>query len=179
MKGVSSMGKQRRQEILRLLTEGREPITGTQLAKYFAVSRQVIVQDIAILRAQGADIFATSQGYLFGQPHRVTTITKRLACCHSPAQTRAELMAIVTAGCRVIDVIVDHSLYGEIRGLLLLETKADVESFIWRYEKQTAQLLSTLTGGVHLHTIEAVDPGAFVETESKLQDLGFLLVEGD
>ena len=77
-----------------------------------------------------------------------------------------------------MDVIVEHPLYGEIRGLLLLETEADVEDFIERYNNQEALLLSTLTGGVHLHTIEADDPAVFQEVEGRLRELGFLLEEG-
>jgi len=173
------VGNQRREEILSLLTKSKKPVTGSYLARHFGVSRQVIVQDIALLRARGLDIVATSQGYMFGQAHDRPTVTRRLACRHTPRETRAELLAIVQAGCRVVDVIVEHPLYGEIRGLLLLETEADVEEFIERYQSQGAQLLLTLTGGVHLHTIEADNPAVFEKVEDGLRELGFLLEEGE
>lgn len=173
------MGCQRREGILSLLAKSRKPVTGSYLARHFGVSRQVIVQDIALLRARGLDIMATAQGYIFGQARNRSTVTRRIACCHTPEETRAELLAIVQGGCRVVDVIVEHPLYGEIRGLLLLETEADVEEFIERYKNQEAQLLSTLTGGVHLHTIEADAPAVFAKVEGRLRDLGLLLEEGE
>jgi len=166
---------ERRAALLALLKEHQRPITGTELAQRFGVSRQVIVQDIALLRAQGADIVATSRGYLYREGGTHRSVSRRLACRHSPAETRAELLAMVEAGCRVVDVIVEHPLYGEIRGLLLLETAADVEDFIRRFEAQRAQLLSSLTGGVHLHTLEAASPAAFERAEKALHRLGILL----
>ncbi|MFY9499910.1 MAG: transcription repressor NadR [bacterium] len=173
------MGSQRREGILSLLAKSKKPVTGSYLARHFGVSRQVIVQDIALLRARGLDIVATAQGYIFGQAQKRSTATRRLACRHAPGETRSELLALVQAGCLVVDVIVEHPLYGEIRGLLLLETEADVEDFIERYNNQEALLLSTLTGGVHLHTIEADDPAVFQEVEGRLRELGFLLEEGE
>ncbi|MDI3538174.1 MAG: uncharacterized protein PWP12_327 [Bacillota bacterium] len=169
------MTHERRAALLALLKERRRPVTGAELAQRFGVSRQVIVQDIALLRAQGADIVATSQGYLYGEGGTLRAVSRRLACRHSPAETRAELMAMVEAGCRVVDVIVEHPLYGEIRGLLLLETAADVEEFVSRLETQGAQLLSSLTGGVHLHTVEAATPAALERAEKALRRLGILL----
>ena len=155
--GGDYVGSQRREGILSLLAKSKKPVTGSYLARHFGVSRQVIVQDIALLRARGLDIVATAQGYIFGQAQKRSTATRRLACRHAPGETRSELLALVQAGCRVVDVIVEHPVRGN-QGLLLLETEADVEDFIERYNNQEALLLSTLTGGVHLHTIEADDP---------------------
>lgn len=165
----------RRLALLQLLRERRQPVTGTELAQRFGVSRQVIVQDIALLRAQGADIVATSQGYLYGEAGTAPVVSRRLACRHTAAETRRELLTMVDSGCRVIDVIVEHPLYGEIRGLLLLSTPADVEEFVRRYEAQGAQLLSSLTGGVHLHTLEAPTPAALERAEKALRRQGILL----
>jgi len=169
------MGADRRLALLQLLRERRRPVTGAELAQRFGVSRQVIVQDIALLRAQGADIVATAQGYLYGEASAPAVVSRRLACRHTAQQTRAELLSMVKAGCRVVDVIVEHPLYGEIRGLLLLRTAADVEEFVRRYESQGAQLLSSLTGGVHLHTLEAAMPAALERAEKELKRLGILL----
>lgn len=169
------MSAERRSALLRLLQERRRPVTGSELAQRFGVSRQVIVQDIALLRAQGADIVATAQGYLYGPSSASPVVTRRLACRHSPGETRAELTALVEAGCRVLDVIVEHPLYGEIRGLLLLRTPADVEDFVRRLESHGAQLLSSLTEGVHLHTVEADSPAALEKAVQALRQLGILL----
>lgn len=173
------MSHNRRAAILQLLSHRHQPVTGADLAQRFGVSRQVIVQDIALLRAQGAAIVATPRGYLYGDISTTAVFTRRLACRHTPSQTRSELIAMVEAGCRVVDVIVEHPLYGEIRGLLLLNTLADVEDFINRYQNQEAQLLSSLTEGVHLHTLEASNRSAIEEAEDRLHHLGILLPTGN
>lgn len=173
------MSHNRRSAMLELLMARHKPVTGNELAQYFGVSRQVIVQDIALLRAQGADIVATPRGYFYGEMSAPAVFTRRLACRHTPEQTRLELTAMVEAGCRVVDAIVEHPLYGEIRGLLLLSTLADVDDFMDRYESQEAQLLSSLTDGVHLHTLEADQRGAIEAAEDRLQCLGMLLPAGN
>ena len=169
------MSHNRRTAILQLLSSRQQPTTGTELAQHFGVSRQVIVQDIALLRAQGAAIIATPRGYLYEIPSTEDKFVQRLACQHTAQQTRLELTTMIEAGCRVKDVIVEHPLYGEIRGLLLLNNIADVDDFIARYENQPAQLLSSLTEGIHLHTLEADYPGAIKEAKRRLDQLGLLL----
>lgn len=170
------MSHNRRAAMLELLRDRQEPVTGNELAQHFGVSRQVIVQDIALLRAQGADIVATPRGYFYGEMSAPAVFSRRLACRHSPEQTRLELTAMVEAGCRVVDVIVEHPLYGEIRGLLLLNTLADVDEFVHRYQNQEAQLLSSLTDGVHLHTVEANRRGAIEAAEKRLRQLDMLVL---
>lgn len=169
------MSHNRRTNMLKLLQARQEPVTGNELAQYFGVSRQVIVQDIALLRAQGSDIVATPRGYFYGEMSAPAVFSRRLACRHTPEQTRLELTTMVEAGCRVIDTIVEHPLYGEIRGLLLLNTLADVEDFVNHYQSQEAQLLSSLTDGVHLHTLETNQRGAIEAAAKQLQRLGILL----
>ena len=51
----------------KVLNNSKEPVTGSTLAKDFNVTRQVIVQDMAILRAEGKDIIATPQGYMMAK----------------------------------------------------------------------------------------------------------------
>jgi transcriptional regulator of NAD metabolism len=173
------MSHNRRAAILELLMNRHKPVTGSELAQHFGVSRQVIVQDIALLRAQGADIVATPRGYFYGEMNSPAVFSRRLACRHTPEQTRLELTALVEAGCRVVDAIVEHPLYGEIRGLLLLSTLADVDDFINRYESQQAHLLSSLTDGVHLHTLEATERSAIQDAEERLKRLGMLLPDNN
>ena len=171
------MTHSRRTAIFDLLKKRHDPVTGNELALLFDVSRQVIVQDIALLRAGGADIMATPRGYCYNQAATAPVISRRIACRHTPEQTSLELSVMVEAGCRVIDVFVEHPLYGEIRGLLLLNNLADVADFIERYHNQQAQLLSSLTGGVHLHTLEADSHRAFEIARKRLSDLNMLVPE--
>ena len=57
-------GGKRRDGILSLLEESDTPLSGTELAHRFKVSRQVIVQDIALLRAEDKKILSTYRGYV-------------------------------------------------------------------------------------------------------------------
>lgn len=152
-------------------------MTGSELARQLGVSRQVIVQDIALLRAAGEDILATPQGYRLGPGLAARPYRAVIAVRHSPAQTGDELYSLVEAGTRVLDVIVEHPIYGELRGLLLLETREDVDVFLERVAASGAALLSTLTGGVHLHTLEAAHPDAIELARARLREKGYLLDE--
>lgn len=172
-------GKERREQILRLLHDARTPITGAELASRFGVSRQVVVQDIALLRARGAGILATPQGYTAVAGHEPDVHRSVIAVRHDRAGTADELMALVDRGLRVVDTIVEHPLYGEQRGLLMIETRDDVAEFMRRMEETKAPLLSSLTDGVHLHTVEARRPEAIQRAIEELRRLGILLTEGD
>ena len=143
----------RKDRILQHLRQAGRPVTGSELARVMGVSRQVIVQDIAILRAQGKEILATPQGYLWRQT-REDRQRAVLPVVHPFEKTATELTTLVDHGLKVLDVIVEHPIYGELRGLLMLECRRDVERFLSRAAETNAALLSSLTGGVHLHTVE-------------------------
>jgi uncharacterized protein len=150
------------------------PTRGSELARRFRVSRQCLVQDIAILRASGEQIVATPRGYRLPDgahhPHRAI-----LACRHAPDRTEEELQILVDHGVKILDVIVEHPLYGELRGSLMLESRADVHDFLNRARRSHAALLSSLTGGVHLHTVEASRPAMISQAKARLSARGFLL----
>ena len=145
--------EQRRRKIIEKLKHSKEPLSGGNLADYFNVSRQVIVQDIALIRAQGNEIIATARGYLFPKT-REQGIVKTIAVIHSPEKMSDELLTIVELGGRIIDITVEHPIYGEITASLMLETKEDVENFYADFQKKNAEPLAIVTNGVHLHTIE-------------------------
>lgn len=147
-------------------------MTGTDLAQRFGVSRQVIVQDIALLRAGGAQVLATPQGYLIT---RSTGLQAVLACCHAGEQIEEEMGVVVDYGGKILDVIVDHPVYGELRGNLLIGNRRDLALFLAALRKTAASPLSALTGGVHLHTIEVRDQAMLQEIIEALQKKGFLL----
>lgn len=161
----------RRREILQILTDSNNPVSAGALAKRFGVSRQVIVGDVALLRAGGSAIIATPRGYLLQNTRR--GITHQIACIHRPDEMRAELDAIVDRGCEVTDVIVEHPVYGQIVGMLQLATREDVDQFIKRCS--AARPLSCLTGGLHLHTITCPSEAAYESVKTELDRLGFLL----
>lgn len=165
--------EQRREKIIEILQVKEAPISGNELAKIFKVTRQIIVQDVAILRASGQEIIATAQGYMI--KNSSPFVSKTIAVCHEEKHTREELMIFIECGCKVLDVIVEHPLYGELRGMLMLVNSDDVDGFIHSMEQHEAILLSKLTNGVHLHTVEAINIDCIKKAEKLLRKKGILL----
>jgi transcriptional regulator of NAD metabolism len=164
----------RRDDILALLQQERDPVPGYLLAERFGVSRQVVAHDIALLRASGTPVESTPRGYVLLRPmHGFTTTVFPVR--HRPEDTAAELYALVDAGVTVVDVLVEHPVYGELRGGLNLQSRADVQDFLDRMTLQNGQLLSLLTGGVHWHTVRAKDAPTLERGRQALAALGFLV----
>ena len=166
---------QRRRRIIERMRAHRGPLSGAELAKQLRVSRQCLVQDIAILRAAGEQILATPRGYRLPEATRNKQHRAVLACRHAPERTEEELQILVDHGVKILDVIVEHPLYGELRGALMLESRADVQDFLEQVKATHAALLSSLTRGVHLHTVEASRPEMISRARAKLRERGFLL----
>ncbi|EOI07022.1 transcriptional regulator [Enterococcus moraviensis ATCC BAA-383] len=165
-------GVERRAAILVELESATKPISASRFAKEFKVSRQIVVGDVALLRAAGYEIIATARGYLLEKEHQ--GIIRKIACQHTPEQSKEELLTIVSLGGEIIDVIVEHPIYGELTGGLHIRMEKEVTEFIQSYEKSSAALLSELTGGIHLHTIRCEDEESFNKIESTLAQKGIL-----
>lgn len=163
----------RRTAIARRLEQASGPISATVLAEEQGVSRQIIVGDIALLRAAGADIIATPRGYII--PHNAPGLLRRVACRHDAAHMEAELFAMVDQGCTVVDVTVEHPIYGQINGPLNLSSRFDVEQFVQRCQQETAPPLSALTDGIHLHTLLCPDEDTFTRVQNALREMRVLV----
>lgn len=163
----------RRQAILDQLRDAAGPISAAALAAKFSVSRQIIVGDIALLRAAGAEISATPRGYVIlpAPPGLV----RQVACRHDAAGMEAELNAMVDQGCTVLDVTVEHPVYGQLTGPLQLSNRHEVSQFLHRCSQSDARPLSDLTEGIHLHTLSCPDEAAFQRVRAALAELGVLL----
>lgn len=162
----------RRQAIARRLADSTGPLSAAALARELSVSRQIIVGDVALLRAGGLDITATPRGYLLPRPP--SGITRTFACRHRAEQMEAELNAMVDQGCTVLDVIVEHPIYGQLTGPLRLSSRYDVAQFVTRCRQEAAAPLSQLTEGVHLHTVLCPDEASAGRVREALEQLGFL-----
>lgn len=165
--------EERRQAILEHLRQSSRPVSAGYLAERFSVSRQAVVGDVALLRAAGADISATPRGYVILRAG--PGLVRRVACRHDGAGMEAELCAMVDQGCSVLDVIVDHPVYGQLTGPLQLASRYDVSQFLSRCAGAGARPLSDLTGGIHLHTLSCPDEDAFLRVREALRKLGVLL----
>lgn len=170
-----SEGKKRKEFIIEALQQTEKPISAQKFAKELGVSRQIIVGDVALLRASGQKIIATARGYLLMADE--SGFTAKIAVQHGPEQTEEELSLIVANGGEVVDVIVEHPLYGELQGNLRIKTPEDVQRFMADYQKAETTLLSQLTEGIHLHTLRLQDDEALVKIKVALQASGILYEE--
>ena len=168
-------GEQRRQTIRRMLQDTREPMTGTALARALHVSRQVIVQDIALMRAEQMPILSTNKGYLLrpdptpaSQPKRVFFVR------HNTEQVLEEFMAVIDLGGRILDVAVEHELYGPIRADLLIENASDAREFVARLAQCRDNPLKVLTDDCHFHTVCAPSEKLLDLIEAEFRARGFL-----
>ena len=150
---------QRRTAIYKQLTTAQTPISATALAQQFSVTRQVVVGDIALLRAEGHSITATPRGYMIPAE---TGLRRTIACHHSGEDTQKELFAV------------EHPVYGQLTAPLALSSRYDVEQFIHRMKTSHAQPISALTGGVHLHTLSCPSEAVFAHLKETLADMGML-----
>lgn len=164
---------ERLEAIKEILENATEPVSGSYLAERFGVSRQAIVQDVALLRNQGLEIISTPAGYIL---ERVKRLRKIIAVRHGKDEIFDELLAVVEAGGRVLDVMVDHPIYGEIKGTIGVGSQEDVTRFVSMLESSGQEPLLSLTRGFHLHTIEADSEETLKKIEDALRRQGFLFV---
>jgi hypothetical protein len=166
--------EERRARIMDLLRDAEGPVTGADLAEQLGVSRQIIVQDIAVLRAAGAEILASPRGYFL--PPRVPAGHRTVvAVRHTREQTEDELTTLVDLGVEVVDVVVEHAMYGELQGRLRIASREDVRQFMTQLEETGARLLCELTDGLHLHTLEARRPELLERARQALAERGYLV----
>lgn len=146
----------RRDAILEYLSRQTAPVNGSELARIFGVSRQVIVQDIALLRAERRDILSTNKGYVIYQSDKCTGgCSEVIMVNHTEERTLDEMRAIVELGGSMLDVSIDHDLYGLIRMDLVINNIRDAEEFCHKLAHCSSKPLNELTGGYHYHTIHA------------------------
>lgn len=165
--------EERRRKILDLLSKSNSAISGERLAETFGVTRQVIVQDISVLRSMNYDITSLSRGYILSRRNEGTK--RMVAVKHSKERIREELMCVVQNGGTVLDVIVEHPVYGEIRGNINVSNEDEVERFMGMFETSFAVPLLSLSNGVHLHTIMAKDEEDIERIISVLDKNKFIL----
>ena len=166
----------RREEIKSILAESSTPVSAARLADKLRVSRQIIVGDVALLRAAGCNVEATPRGYIIRDEKKDTANEKHvlLVCRHGAEKTEDELNILVDNGCRVLDVIVEHPVYGQLTGILDIASRYDVKNFVQKIKKSDAHSLCELTDGMHIHTVEYTDEDAFKLAKKELKKAGIL-----
>ena len=156
---------ERRKAIVNLLLASKKPISGGELSEQFNVSRQIIVQDITVLKGLGYEILSTHNGYVMQKSPFVERVFKLK---HTTEQTEDELTTIVDLGGTIVDVFVWHKVYGRISATLNIFSKLHVKQFLEGVRTGKSNELMNITGGYHYHTVRA-------ESESILDKIGEVL----
>lgn len=169
--------EERRAAIVEWLKKENAPLKGSDLAKRAGVSRQVVVQDMSLLKAKGEPIFATAQGYMYLAPATQQKVQRLIAVQHRPEDTREELYTFVDHGLTVINVSIEHAIYGELTGAMHISNRQEVDAFCATLAKTKASLLSELTEGVHLHLVEGLNEAQVEKAIAALREKAFLLEE--
>lgn len=164
-------GAQRRKKIIDMIREADAPLSGGALGKATGVSRQVVVQDIALLRTEGNPILATTRGYILESPRQAL---RRFKVYHTNEQTEQELNTIVDLGGCVEDVMVNHRIYGKISAPLQIKNRRDVQHFLDDIRTGKSSPLLNVTSGYHFHNISADSEEILDEIEAALKEQGFL-----
>lgn len=164
-------GNERRANIIRMLQDSEAAISGRTLADAFGVSRQVIVQDVALLRAAEHNIASTNLGYVLMDEKKNSRVFKVI---HTDEQTREELNLIVDYGGVVEDVFVYHKIYGTIKGEMRISSRKDVEDFVADIAIGKSTFLKNVTCGYHYHTVTAPTVVILDLIQEKLADMGML-----
>lgn len=165
-------GQERRDAMIEMIRNSEKPVSGTALAKEFAVSRQVIVQDIALIRAAGYEVLSTHRGYLLGQKNSVTRIFK---VSHTDEEIADELNLIVDLGGKVLDVQINHKVYGRMKADLGIHSRKQVQDFMEEIRSGKSSPLKNITSNYHYHTVKADSEEVLDLIGKELNKRGYLV----
>lgn len=164
-------GAQRRKKILSMMRQSSKPLSGGAIGSETGVSRQVVVQDIALLRTEGHAIVATARGYILDEPKQAVRIFKT---CHTDERTEEELTTIVDLGGCVVDVMVNHRIYGKVTAPMNIRNRRDVLVFMNNLKTGKSTPLMNVTSGYHFHKVTAESEEILDEIEAALREKNFL-----
>ena len=167
--------EERRKLIIKTLEESHSSISANFFANKFNVTRQIIVADIALLRASGHSISADNKGYKLLTINK--DLIKKIVVQHSKYEVADEFYAVVDNGGKVLDVIVEHPIYGNISVELNISSRYEADEFIKKLNETNSNPLSLLTQGIHIHTIEVPNNDSFSRIKNKLIELNLLIIE--
>ena len=162
--------RERRIEIIKILQEAKEPISGKDLAERFGLSRQVIVKDIGILKAEGVEIISTNRGYKIKDKQVCEMVVK---VKHDKSAIGDELNILVDINITIKDIFIVHKVYGTIRKNLDISSRNGVRIFLKNLENDAPLL--RLTDGVHYHSLVAKNLDDMEKALNILREKKYLL----
>ena len=164
-------GATRRIELMNRLKQENRPLSGAELAKEFGVSRQVIVQDMVVIRAATPGILSTTRGYVIQQDN---CCVREFKVRHESDQTAEEMNLIVDCGGRICNISISHRVYGRVSAEMDIRSRQDVNEFITALNNSNSSALSNATSGYHYHLVEAASEERLDLIEEQLKKAGLL-----
>ncbi len=165
-------GSERRSDIINRIKSSAVPVSGKALAQAYDVSRQVIVQDIALIRASGHDIISTNRGYILNAPHTSSRIFK---VQHTDDELENELCSIVDLGGKIVNVMINHRVYGHMEAVLNINSRRKVMEFMEDIKSGKSSPLKNITSNYHYHKVEADNDETLDMIEEMLRHKGYLV----
>jgi len=168
-------GTERREAIIEMMQNDHTPVSGTKMASVYGVSRQVIVQDIALIRAAGYDVISTNKGYLLNTPVENKIVERIFKVNHTDEQIEEELFCIVDLGGCIENTMVNHKVYGHLEAPLNIKSRRNVAEFMTDIQSGKSSPLKNVTSGYHYHTITADSEETMKLIEKMLREKQFLV----
>ena len=168
-------GTERREAIIEMMKIDNVALSGTKLARLHGVSRQVIVQDIALIRAAGYDVISTNKGYILNTPLEKSTVERVFKVKHSDEQIEDELCSIVDLGGCIVNTMINHKVYGHLEAPLNIKSRRNVTEFMKDIHSGKSSPLKNVTSGYHYHTISADSEETLELIEKTLRDKQILV----
>ena len=165
---------ERRKAIVNLLLSEENAVSGGEMSERFGVSRQIIVQDITVLKGSGYDILSTHNGYIMKKSPLKERVFK---VHHTTEQTENELKLIVGLGGAVVDVFVWHKVYGRMEAKLNIFSELHVKQFIEGVRSGKSSELMNITGGYHYNTVRADSEEILDKIEMALNENHYIAPE--
>lgn len=165
-------GSERREEIISQIQNSTTAVSGKELASTYDVSRQVIVQDIALIRAMGYDIISTNRGYILNMPKSISKVFK---VRHTDEQLEEELCTVVDNGGCIENVMINHRVYGRMEARLQISSRRKIKEFMDDIHSGKSSPLKNITSGYHYHKVSADSIETLNMIEEELKRKGFLI----
>jgi transcriptional regulator of NAD metabolism len=165
-------GDTRRHKIIEIIRKSAKPVSGTSLAKELDVSRQVIVTDVALIRANGVDITSTNKGYVINSESKCKRIIKSH---HTDNEILDELFSIVDNGGCAENIIINHRFYNRLEAPLNVSSRREAKEFMEAIASGKSKSLSSATSGYHYHVISADSEETLDLIEEELKEKGYWL----
>ena len=168
-------GTERREAIIEKMKNDQIPLSGTKLASVYGVSRQVIVQDIALIRAAGYDVISTNKGYILNSPIEKQSVERVFKVKHSDEQIEDELCGIVDLGGCIVNTMINHKVYGHLEAPLNIRSRRNVVEFMKDIHSGKSSPLKNVTSGYHYHTVIADSEETMEMIENMLREKQILV----